>query len=652
MFYRIRTIVLSLLVIIFRLYYDNESVKMTVMTAMYVRSTLLTATGLLCNLFVVLAAVESEPLKWQPVSNDSALCNDFTKAGFFHRNATEDGAGKWVVFLESGSLCFSNETCNRRYFQSHIRDKFSRDKLANGGFGDFDTNAAYDAVKTNDGAELVNPLMTSMSCFNDSKYFPNGRLEIEGKDFFDRTTNPHVLQDHGQVVVPYCSSDIWLGSQVSGNRTCECFDSECFAYNPNSSGLQFTFRGKIIFQSVLKDLDSMYGLDNARELVLIGSSAGGLGVLNLARWVTDEYPHLSIKVITDSSWFINFRDGINQQFSALQESFVSPEISTGDSVATATPSPTSAAGSQGSLHSSLSPVVTPGDVMTSSTAMPDASSAGSRYETTVMSGHVVTPSIDAAPTSHVITSSPMPNEVLKSTVFTSTHETFSSLVAPTTTQLNPSENFATPTPSIELASGGSGLGSGEIFSGSGESFTGSGVSFGSHEDIKRYASENRQRRNSETRPDEDLLSLLKSHEACYDTRRGYPCCLSAQCVLTESSPTTNEPYFPRGIRLFVLTSIYDAFILSSALKNLQPYISDSSSNPVGLAVEYLTLLGEYGGAMDNSLTGVQDVDEMDLSVYASQCFQHIYFATSTLWGEGRIFGTDPVVIRPDVGTFR
>ena len=32
----------------------------------------------------------------------------------------------------------------------------------------------------------------------------------------------------------------------------------------------------------------------------------------------------------------------------------------------------------------------------------------------------------------------------------------------------------------------------------------------------------------------------------------------------------------------------------------------------------------------------------DVSYYVTQCFQHIYFATSTLWGEGNIFGTDPV----------
>lgn len=615
------------------------------MTATYLRSNLLlAATWLLCN---VLAATGNEPLKWQQISNDSALCNDFTRAGFFHRNATESGAGKWVVFLESGSLCFSNETCNRRYFQSHVRDKYSTDGLANGGFGDFDTTAAFNAVKINDITDFVNPLMTSLSCFTDSKYFPNGRLQIEGKDFFDRTTNQHVLQDHGQVVIPYCSSDVWLGGDVSGNQGptgCGRFD-----YDPSFSGLQFTFRGKIIFQGVLKDLDDMYGLRDARELVLVGSSAGGLGVLNLAKWVTDEYPHLSVKVITDSSWFINFRGGINKQFSALQENFGGPEIGRGDPVATATPSLTTASRSREILHSSLSSMVTPGRETTSSTAMPDGSSDPPSRERTAMPSHVVTPST-ATSTSHEITSSPMPNEVTQPPRFTSTLETFSSFIAPTTTQLTPSANIAPPAPSVEPASGASGLGSGERYSGSGDGFSWSE----SHQDIKRYATieEDRQRRATDPGLDDDLLSLLKSHEACYDTRRGYPCCLSAQCILTESSPTTNEPYFPRGVRLFVITSIYDAFILSAALKDVQHYISDSSINPVGLGIEYLTLVGEYGGAMDNSLTGVQDVDNMDLSVYASQCFQHIYFATSSLWGKGKIFGTDPVVIKPNIGTFR
>ena len=49
----------------------------------------------------------SEKMSWVPASNSSALCNDFTQAGFFiHQNPSSND---WVVFLESGGLCY--DTC-------------------------------------------------------------------------------------------------------------------------------------------------------------------------------------------------------------------------------------------------------------------------------------------------------------------------------------------------------------------------------------------------------------------------------------------------------------------------------------------------------------------------------------------------------------
>ena len=57
-------------------------------------------------------------MKWIPASNSMALCNDFTQAGFFIRQTTSNN---WVVFLESGGLCFNSETCNRRFFTRMVR---------------------------------------------------------------------------------------------------------------------------------------------------------------------------------------------------------------------------------------------------------------------------------------------------------------------------------------------------------------------------------------------------------------------------------------------------------------------------------------------------------------------------------------------------
>lgn len=42
----------------------------------------------------------------------------------------------------------------------------------------------------------------------------------------------------------------------------------------------------------------------------------------------------------------------------------------------------------------------------------------------------------------------------------------------------------------------------------------------------------------------------------------------------------------------------------------------------------------------------------DVSYYLTQCLQHVYFATSTLWGPGRILGTDTVNAGEDLISFK
>jgi hypothetical protein len=538
-----------------------------------------------------LGAAEDK-LHWANATNQAALCNDFTQAGFFHRRPTENGAGKWIVYLESGAVCYSNETCNRRYFNSTIQDRESKDRHANSGYGDFDTTAAFSKYKV---TNFVNPLMTSMLCFNNTRFFPDG-LHIEGKDLLDRSTN-HALADHGQVVIPYCSSDVWLGGE-DGTRHGDIIDDtpyHCgqFRYVPDADGLQFTFRGKIIFQSVLRDLDVMYSLSTtATELILVGSSAGGVGAMNLAKWVVQEFPNLTVKVITDSAWFVNFRDGINHQFAGLQK-----------------------------LNAPSSNDITDTNQPTSSSVPIGQSS------------HVT------ATQSYMISSS----------------KTHSSMFT------TPLGNFATPSPSIMTSSLNIPIPTpSSTASGSGSGDNNEEVATNGDEMMKRYAplefeanryADQRDRRDLTSQDDVDLIKMLKSHESCMDISRGFPCCLSAQCLLSGYNPVTNEPYFPRNVSLFVITGLYDAFILSRAISDVQVYRSDSDSTPIGLAVEYLTVVGEYGGVMDNSLVEVQESD-IDLTFYASQCFQHIYFVTSTLWGEGRLLGSDPVQINSDIGAFR
>ena len=396
-------------------------------------------------------------------------------------------------------MCYSNETCNRRYFQSSLRERYSTEIPGRNIFGNFDTELAWDET----GAagqpltEVVNPLMTSIYCFKDETVLFSDieELTVQGRDVLSRdcTENPTFCK-HGHVLVPYCSSDLWLGSETAMSRQytsllkeepCDCFDQDCFQYDPTSANLQFTFRGQTIFRSVLETLDSMYDLQRASEIVLVGSSAGGVGVLNSAKWVREEFPNVTVKVITDSSWFINFRDGVNKEFGAVLGNNINVSTNSDSSV---------------------------------------------------------------------------------------------------------------------------------------------GVLFG----------------------------LLASNEACSDTRLGYPCCLSAECLLMEKSRTTREPYFPRDVPLFALTGVYDIFLLANALSGLVP-VGGSGISTAGLALQFITTVGEYGGEMNASLiqTAISaSRSDTKFTYFATQCFQHIYLATSTLRDEGQLLGTDNVVISRKLAMFR
>ena len=582
-----------------------------------------------------LQSAVDEPLKWTTVSNDAALCNDFTKAGFFHRKPAND-AKKWVVFLESGAVCYSSETCNRRYFNSTIQDRESKDRHANSGYGDFDTELVYRKYA---GTNFVNPLMTSMECFSNTSFFPNG-LEIQGRDLFDRRLT-HSFADHGHVVIPYCSSDVWLGAEDGTRHServtdapCSCSDQECFKYDPNARDLQFTFRGKVIFQSVLRDLVAMYSQPRelVRELVLVGSSAGGVGVLNLAGWVVSEFPWATVKVIADSAWFVNFRNGIYRQFSDLQK----PQEDSGDQPSTPAVIGSSSHVTAPSSHMiSSSPTMGPSSSVNIaiSTVEPSLNIGTPSPSTTAHSANSATPSSNTGTPSPSTTAHSANSATPSSNIGTPSH--------PTET---PSPNIGTPSPTD-----GSGSASG-IFEEEDE------------EMMKRYApiefeanqyAEQRDRRYMVSPDDrDDLILLLKSHDACSDIRRGYPCCLSAHCLLSSTDPITDQPYFPENVSLFVLTSLYDVFILSQAINGVRVYREDTQDTDVGLAIEYLTLVGEYGGVMDYSLMEVQDSGNVNLTFYVSQCFQHVYLATSTLWGERQLLGNDQVQINQEIGAFR
>ncbi|MBN3313498.1 NOT1A carboxylesterase, partial [Atractosteus spatula] len=141
-------------------------------------------------------------------------------------------------------------------------------------------------------------------CFNkencDSRYETMRRLMSSAK--WPRTKtgtgilspqpeeNPH-WWNANMVFIPYCSSDVWSGASTKTNKS------------------DYAFMGALIIREVVKELLTK-GLDNAKVLLLAGSSAGGTGVLlNVDRVAEqlEELGHHGIQVrgLSDSGWFLD-----------------------------------------------------------------------------------------------------------------------------------------------------------------------------------------------------------------------------------------------------------------------------------------------------------------------------------------------------------
>ena len=260
-------------------------------------------------------------MEWNLIQDNQAVCNDYSRAGFFIEKTITT---KWIIFLESGGLCYSPGTCNKRFFRSNVRNEFASndEKLFDPDFDRLNQTWATLISLNRSLSERINPYMTSITTYiNDNQEF----ARIDGKDFLDSSNqlNP-LFHDFNRVVIPYCSSDMWLAEDDyvpdevdlnSANPQKQFLEN---VYSPEAKTLQFTFRGQTILKGVIKQLLENNYLSNATEILLAGSSAGGLGVVNNAKWIMSELENntvdTNISILVDSSWFINFRGNIDRQF--------------------------------------------------------------------------------------------------------------------------------------------------------------------------------------------------------------------------------------------------------------------------------------------------------------------------------------------------
>ena len=240
-----------------------------------------------------------------------AICNDFTPAGYFAR--IDPSITKWVVFLEGGGGCTTPQSCNERFIVESVRERYTstvnRSRVVN-------VTAAWSAFQ-NSPLAVTSKLMTSLWRFAPSTAKLSRSWTIDGEDLLsaNMSENPD-LYSYNHILIPYCTSDLWL--QQSANYKLALQSDFDFTFNPTATSHQFTFRGAVVFRSVMADLMQRYNLGNASEVVFAGSSAGGVGVLNHAKWLHDRLPATCrLSAVTDSSWFIDFRDAITNEVTKM-----------------------------------------------------------------------------------------------------------------------------------------------------------------------------------------------------------------------------------------------------------------------------------------------------------------------------------------------
>lgn len=181
-----------------------------------------------------------------------AVCNDGTPGAYVFRPGVGRGAKRWIIYLEGGGNCSNAADCKLRY----------------------DTT----------------PFYMSSSGTTDGQVFPT---VLEGLKSTDKAQNPD-FYDANLVQLMYCSSDTWSGD-VAGNSTL-----------PTDNLGRWDFRGRRIVEAVLTELLPQ-GLGAAEEVLLTGSSAGGIGVVNNADDIRLALPAATRYVaLMDAGFFFDY----------------------------------------------------------------------------------------------------------------------------------------------------------------------------------------------------------------------------------------------------------------------------------------------------------------------------------------------------------
>jgi len=214
-------------------------------------------------------------------NEDGPFCLDGSQPGYYQRvTKTSENKGKWVIYFSGGGMCLSNEDCHRRATAGNV----ARHKGESSG-GSTGWPKHFEPVTGG-----VEPML------------------LRGADM-----NPD-FHSWNHAHFPYCSGDEWLGQAAKKTNPWAELDAAGASDDMRPWGWvdtdrtqledtdhEFWFQGHLILEALIK----AWTADNAKvtEVVLVGSSSGGLAVYFAADYVKSVLPDARVVAVPTAGWF-------------------------------------------------------------------------------------------------------------------------------------------------------------------------------------------------------------------------------------------------------------------------------------------------------------------------------------------------------------
>ena len=167
-------------------------------------------------------------------------CLDGSMAGYYSREGTDPSL--YVIWLEGGGGCHDEDACTHKAHHSVLGSSNTWRSIKDRG---------------------IPPTLNS-----------------------DCSTNPDFCHAT-HVWVPYCTADLHQGNNTS----------------PSDDTWGLWFDGHANFAAIVAELQQKMGLNVATSVLLMGSSAGGVGTFKNVDYLASQVPHATVKGAPDAGWF-------------------------------------------------------------------------------------------------------------------------------------------------------------------------------------------------------------------------------------------------------------------------------------------------------------------------------------------------------------